>query len=101
MRLSIPPHDETDSLHHRGTFTIRARMSSPFFFLKRGRSLLCSQQDMKDEEITDRDGQKPKAGTIGAMAISAAGASEPLVIRDVPGNLFSRTHAWAIIADSK
>lgn len=44
---------------------------------------------MKDEEITDRDGKKPKEDTIGVMSIAAAGAPEPLVIRDVPGNLFS------------
>lgn len=56
---------------------------------------------MKDEQITDRDGQKPKTDTIGMMAISAAGAREPLVIRDVPGNLFSHAHAWAIIAGTK
>lgn len=96
-----PPHDETDSLHCRGTLTISARRNSPFYFLKRGLSLPCSQQDMKDEQITDRDGQKPKADTIGVMAISAAGAREPLVIRDVPGNLFSCAHAWAIIAGTK
>lgn len=96
-----PPHDETDSLHRRGTLTISARRNSPFYILKRGLSLPCSQQDMKDEQITDRDGQKPKADTIGVMAISTAGAREPLVICDVPGNLFSCAHAWAIIAGTK
>lgn len=55
---------------------------------------------MKDEEITDRDGQKPKADTIGVMTICTAGAREALVILDVPGNLFRSAHAWAIIADS-
>lgn len=29
-----PPHEETDSLLHRGTLTISARMSSPFLFFK-------------------------------------------------------------------
>lgn len=36
---------------------------------------------MKDEEISDTDGQNPEAGTIGTMAISAAAA--PPVICDV------------------
>ncbi len=56
---------------------------------------------MKDEEIADRDGHRPKADTIEVMVIGAARAREPLVICDVPGNLFSRAHAWAIIANSK
>ncbi len=56
---------------------------------------------MKDEEITDRDGQNPKADTMAAMDIGTAGARESLVICDVPGNLFSRAHAWAINADTK
>lgn len=56
---------------------------------------------MKDEEITDRERQKPTADTIGAMAINSARTREPLVIHDVSGNLFSCPHAWAIIADTK
>lgn len=53
-------------------------MSSPFLFLKaQPIPVLCSQQDMKDEEITDGEEQKPKADTIGVMTIGTAGTREP------------------------
>ncbi|KAK2855850.1 hypothetical protein Q5P01_004585 [Channa striata] len=61
-----------------------------FYLLKRILSLLFSQQDMKDDEITEREGQKPTADTIGEMTISSARTQEASVIRDVAGNLFSR-----------
>ena len=69
--------------------------------LKHRLSLLWSQQDMKDEEITDREGHRPTADTIGAMAIGSAGTREPGLIHDVPGNLFRCSHAGAITSDSK
>lgn len=64
-----PQQEETYPPLHRGTLTSSARMSDPIlFFLMRALCLLCcSQQDMKDEEITDGEGQKPAANTIGAM----------------------------------
>lgn len=50
---------------------------------------------MKDEEISDTDGQNPKGGTIGTMAIGAAAA--PPVICDVAGSVFRGARAPAII----
>lgn len=87
-----PIHGETDSPLCWDISTIFAHKSSPLLFFTACLSLLCSQQDMKDEEITDREGKKPKADTIGEIAISTARTCKSLVIHDVSGNLFSCSH---------
>lgn len=92
-----PPDDETDSLHRWGTLTVSARPSSPFLFFKAW-AYPCSALNRiwKMRRSQTETEHKPKADTIGAMAIGAAGAAvSPLVICDVPGNLFSRA-SWSL-----
>lgn len=54
---------------------------------------------MKDEEISDTDGQNPKAGTIGTMAIGAAAA--PPLICGAASSVFRGARASAVIRESR
>lgn len=101
-RLSIPLCDETDSVQRRGTFSIRAHMSKPFwcFFVKAWPlpALLSTGYERWGDHRQRRAETQSQHNR--SDGYQHHGAGKPLVICDVPRNLFGCAHARDIIADS-